>query len=101
MVTSDGRRLFLAVRDFAGDEDSVFSFRIESDGRLSQVARTKVGDIPWRLALSPQQNHLLVSESSSKTLAVLRINSDGTLTLAARTNWNTAARNMVTIADHR
>lgn len=98
VVTSDGEWLFLAVRDFVGDEDSLFTFRIEADGRLSQVARTLVGDIPWRLALSPEQKHLLVSETASKTLAIFQINADGSLDLAARTNWNTAARDMVTIA---
>ncbi|MEZ6123383.1 MAG: beta-propeller fold lactonase family protein [Planctomycetaceae bacterium] len=97
-VTSDGERLFVAVRDFNGSEDSLFSFRIESDGRLSLLARTLVGDIPWRILLSPDDNFLLVSETGSAQLSVYKIASTGELTLAAKNDWGISPRDMVIAA---
>ena len=94
-VTHDGQFLFLALRDFVGDEDSVFMFRIAEDGRLSLVSRRRVGDIPWRLRVSPSDAYLLVSESRDKTLAVLPIQQDGGLGDAVRMDWGTEVRNMV------
>ena len=98
VVTNDGIRLFVAVRDFNGDEDSVFSFRIEADGTLSLIARTKVGDIPWKLDLSPNGKFLLVSESFDQRLAIYEIQGDGKLTAAANVDWNAEVRDMVVIA---
>ena len=94
VVSNDGRYLFLAVRDFVGDEDSVFTFRIHADGRLSQIARKHVGDIPWSLALSPDQSVLLVSEAHAKTLAFLPVRADGSLGKAFRMEFGTEFRNM-------
>ena len=94
-VTQDGQFLFLALRDFVGDEDSVFMFRIAEDGRLSLVSRKRVGDIPWRLRVSPSDAYLLVSESRDKTLAVLPIQQDGGLGDAVRMDWGAEVRNMV------
>ena len=94
-VTHDGQFLFLALRDFVGDEDSVFMFRIAEDGRLSLVSRKRVGDIPWRLRVSPSDAYLLVSESRDKTLAVLPIQQDGGLGDAVRMDWGAEVRNMV------
>lgn len=83
VVTPNGQTLFVAVRDFAGDEDSIFTFRIESDGRLSQTHRTKVGDIPWKLDISPDGQHLIVSETGIMRLSVLKIHADGSLSSIA------------------
>ncbi|MDA7938500.1 lactonase family protein [Pirellulales bacterium] len=94
-VTGDGKFLFLALRDFVGDEDSVFTFAIAVDGRLSLVSRKRVGDIPWCLRVSPSDSHLLVSESRDKTLAVFPIHPDGSLGDAVRMDWGTEVRNMV------
>ena len=94
-VTPDGKFLFLALRDFVGDEDSVFMFRVAEDGRLSLVSRKRVGDIPWCLRVSPSGSHLLVSESRDKTLAVLPIQHDGSLGDAVRMDWGAEVRNMV------
>ena len=95
VVTPDGTRLFVAVRDFVGDEDSVFTFRVEADGRLSQIARTRVGDIPWKLDLSPNGKLLLVSESADHKLSIYKILPDGKLTRAAETDWHAPVRDMV------
>ncbi|MEO1990735.1 MAG: beta-propeller fold lactonase family protein [Pirellulales bacterium] len=95
VVTDDGRYLFLAVRDFVGDADSVFTFRIHADGRLSQIARKQVGDIPWSLAVSPDQSVLLVSEARAQTLAFLPIRSDGSLGKAFRIELGTEFRSMI------
>ena len=46
VVSPAGKRLFVAVRDFGGDEDSGFTFRIGAGGKLSLETRTSVGDIP-------------------------------------------------------
>jgi 6-phosphogluconolactonase len=94
-VTGDGKFLFLALRDFVGDEDSVFMFGIAEDGRLSLVSRKRVGDIPWCLRVSPSDSHLLVSESRDKTLAVLPIQQDGLLGDAVRMDWGAEVRSMV------
>ena len=94
-VTADGKFLFLALRDFVGDEDSVFMFGIAEDGRLSLVSRKRVGDIPWCLRVSPSDSHLLVSESRDKTLAVLPIQQDGLLGDAVRMDWGAEIRSMV------
>ena len=97
VVTKDGKWLFVAVRDFVGDDDSVFTFRIEDDGRLSQIARTIVGDIPWKLNVSPNENHLAVSESGDNQLAVFKIEPNGALSFVARHDWNASVRNMVVV----
>lgn len=94
-VTHDGQFLFLALRDFAGDQDSIFMFQIAEDGRLSLVSRKRVGDIPWCLRVSPSNSFLLVSESRDKTLAVLPIQQDGSLGDAVRVDWGAEVRNMV------
>jgi len=83
VVTPEGKLLFVAVRDFNGDEDSVFTFRVESDGKLSHLARTLVGDIPWKIDISPSGNHLIVRESGTKRFSIWKVHSDGTLTNAA------------------
>ena len=94
-MTGDGKFLFLALRDFVGDEDSVFAFRVAEDGRLSLVSRKRVGNIPWCLRVSPSDSYLLVSESGDEALAVLPIQHDGSLGDAVRLEWGSAVRNMV------
>jgi 6-phosphogluconolactonase (cycloisomerase 2 family) len=94
-MTHNGKFLFLALRDFVGDEDSVFMFQVAEDGRLSLVSRKRVGDIPWCLRVSPSGSYLLVTESRDKTLAVLPIKLDGSLGDAVRMDWGTEVRNMV------
>lgn len=83
VMTPNGKFLFVAVRDFNGDEDSVFSFRVEPDGKLSHVARTRVGDIPWTIRISPSGQHLVVRESGDKRFSIWNIQVDGALTRAA------------------
>lgn len=97
VITPDGTYLFVAVRDFEGDEDSVFTFRIESDGRLSQLTRTPVGDIPWKLDLSPSGGHLLVSEAFDRSLSLWKITAGGDLTRAAQVDWDAEIRDMVVV----
>ena len=94
-MTGDGKFLFLALRDFVGDEDSVFAFRVAEDGRLSLVSRKRVGNIPWCLRVSPSDSYLLVSESGDEALAVLPIQHDGSLGDAVQLEWGSAVRNMV------
>jgi len=53
VVSPDGKWLFVAVRDFGEDEYSGFTFRIGAEGKLSLEARTRGGDIPVTLAMSP------------------------------------------------
>jgi 6-phosphogluconolactonase len=83
VLSPDGKMLFVAIRDFTGDEDSVFTFRVESDGRLSPMGQTKVGDIPWKLDVSPSGKHLLVKDSGDNKLSIYEIKSDGSLSLAS------------------
>ncbi len=83
VITPDGNFLFVAVRDFNGNEDSVFSFRVEPDGKLSHVARILVGDIPWKIDISPNGQHLIVRESGDKRFSIWKVQTDGTLTHAA------------------
>lgn len=98
IVTSDKKWLFLAVRDFNGDEDSIFTFEIKGDGELSRCHRTKVGDIPWKLAVSPDNKHLLVSEAFDQRLSIFEIKQDGSLESAANLDWGVDVRDMV-VAD--
>lgn len=97
IVTPDKNWLFLAVRDFNGDEDSVFTFEIKGDGELRQTQRTKVGDIPWRLALSPDGKYLLVSEAFDHRLSIFQIEPDGSLERAANLDWGVDVRDMVVV----
>ena len=94
-MTHDGKFLFLALRDFVGDEDSVFAFRVADDGRLSLVSRKRVGNIPWCLRVSPSDSYLLVSESGDEALAVLPIQQNGSLGDAVRMDWGVEVRHMV------
>ncbi|MFG0267588.1 MAG: lactonase family protein, partial [Rhodopirellula sp. JB055] len=73
VLTRDGKRLFVAVRDFVSDQDSVFTFDVNAEGKLSLVARCHVGDIPWKLNLSPDQKLLFVSETGDRRLSAYRI----------------------------
>ena len=95
VVDSRRKRLFVAVRDFKGDQDSVFAFRIEDDGKLSLLSRSIVGDIPWKLTLSPDSKFLLVSHTGDKNLMAYRIAEDGKLSHAASFDWKMAVRDMV------
>ncbi len=79
VLSPDGKRLFIAIRDFGGDEDSIFAFRIEMDGKLSLESRTKVGDIPWKLDISPGGEYLIVCESGVRNIAFFEIAPDGSL----------------------
>jgi 6-phosphogluconolactonase len=97
VLSPDGRMLFVAVRDFAGDEDSVFTFRIESDGRLSPIAQTKVGDIPWKLDVSPSGKHLLVKDSGDNKLSIYQIKSNGSLSLASSIEMATGTNDIAII----
>ena len=94
-MTHDGKFLFLALRDFVGDEDSVFAFRVAEDGRLSLVSRKRVGNVPWCLRVSPSDSYLLVSESGDEALAVLPIQQNGSLGDAVRMDWGAEVRHMV------
>lgn len=95
VITHDGKRLFVAVRDFVSEQDSVFTFDVNAEGKLSLVARCHVGDIPWKLDLSPDQKLLFVSETGDRRLSAYRIAHNGELTKAAQLDWNLAARDLV------
>lgn len=96
-ISRDGTRLFVAVRDFVDNEDSIYTFRVESDGRLSQIADSKVGDIPWKIDVSQSGDLLLVSETADRRLSIYQIETDGNLSKAAEIGWNAAIRDMVII----
>lgn len=83
VIAPDGRFLFVAVRDFNGDEDSVFIFRVEPSGKLSLATRTRVGDIPWTIDISPRGQHLIVRESGDKRFSIWKVHSHGALAKAA------------------
>ena len=98
VIAPDGKLLFVAVRDFIASEDSVFAFRVGEDGKLSLASRSKVGDIPWKLALSPDGQHLVVSESGDQTLSIWKVLEDGTLQKVLGIDWGSAVRDMVAIS---
>jgi 6-phosphogluconolactonase len=98
VLSPDAQWLFVAVRDFDGAEDSVFTFRLEADGKLSLVARRLVGDIPVKLVISPAGRHLVVSESGDNRLAVFAIGEDGQLTRAAAVDLPSGPRDLVVVA---
>lgn len=98
LLSHNGKHLFIALRDFISEEDSIFTFRIEADGRLSQTARTPVGDIPWKLALSPDGHNLLVSEITESTLSIFTIQPNGSLTLATKRHWCPNVRDFAVIS---
>lgn len=97
VLSPDGKRLFVAVRDFNGTEDSVFSFRVGNDGKLSLASRTIVGDIPWKLDISPNGTHLVVSESGDSRLSFFEIESDGALTRIKGIDLTSAARDIAVL----
>ena len=78
-ITPDGTFLFIALRDFNGDEDSVFTFRIETDGKLSNIHRAKTGDIPWKIDVSPSGNYLITRQMGDQSLSIFKVQSDGSL----------------------
>lgn len=97
VLDTRAERLFVAVRDFVHNEDSVYVFCVMSDGRLQLTGRTLVGDIPWKLDVSPDGRHLLVSESGDRALGIYRIGRDGGLELAHRMEWGMAARDFAVV----
>jgi len=101
VLSPDGKRLFVAVRDFGGDEDSVFTFRIEADGKLSLESRTKVGDIPWKLDISPGGEYLIVCESGDRNIAFFEVVSDGSLDRAPNIDIPSGTRDMAVMGPTR
>ena len=97
VVTADGQRLFVAVRDFVAADDAIYAFRIADDGRLRLAAQQSVGDIPWKVDLSPEGTRLLVSESADRTLAVYRLRPDNGLQLVERVDIKVAARDFLVL----
>lgn len=91
-LTPDGNFLFVALRDFNGDEDSIFSFRVDTEGKLSPISRSKTGDIPWKIDVSPEGSYLIVRQMGDQTLSFFKIDSGGelkhaeTIDLPAQTN---------------
>lgn len=98
VISPNGERLYVGLRDFNTDEDSVFTFRVEADGKLSLLSRTRVGDVPVKLAVSPRGKYLLVSESGDTRLAVYKVQSDGGLKLTAAIELPSGPRDMVVLA---
>ena len=101
VLSPDGKRLFVAVRDFGGDEDSVFAFRIEADGKLSLESRTKVGDIPWKLDISPGGDYLIVCESGDRNIAFFEIAPDGSLDRIPNIDIPSGTRDMAVLGPTR
>ena len=101
VLSPDGKRLFVAVRDFGGDEDSVFAFQIEADGKLSLESRTKVGDIPWKLDISPGGDYLIVCESGDRNIAFFEIASDGSLYRVPNIDIPSGTRDMAVLGSTR
>ena len=99
VMSPDATRLFVAMRDFTGDDDSVFTFRVEVDGRLTLLSRTLVGDVPVRLLISPSGSHLLISESGDSRLSAYSVGAGGALTRAATIELPGGSRDMVVVAD--
>lgn len=96
-LTPDGKLLFVALRDFSGEEDSIFSFRVGPDGKLSPAARTTVGDIPWKLTLSPDGKHLAVCESGLRRITLFAVQSDGSLKRHPNVEISTRSNDMAAI----
>jgi 6-phosphogluconolactonase (cycloisomerase 2 family) len=99
VLSPDASRLFVAMRDFTGDDDSVFTFRVEADGRLTLLSRTLVGDVPVRLLMSPLGSHLLISESGESRLSAYSVGDNGALTRAASIDLPAGSRDMIVLAD--
>ena len=99
VLSPNASRLFVAMRDFTGDDDSVFTFRVEADGRLTLLSRTMVGDVPVRLLMSPSGSHLLISETGESRLSAYAVEDDGTLSRSASINLPGGSRDMVLVAD--
>ncbi|GAB5559736.1 MAG: 6-phosphogluconolactonase [Synoicihabitans sp.] len=99
VLSPDATRLFVALRDFTGEEDSVFTFRVEEDGKLSLLSRSKVGDVPVRLLVSPTGSHLLISEMGDSRLSAYAVGETGELTRAVSVVLPGSSRDMVLVAD--
>lgn len=76
-ITPNGKLLFVALRDFNGDEDSIFSFSVNTEGKLSPIDRIKVGDIPWKIDTSPDGNYLITRQTGDPTISLFSIKSNG------------------------
>lgn len=98
VISPNGERLYVGLRDFNTDEDSVFTFRVEAGGKLSLLSRTRVGDVPVRLAVSPEGKYLIVSESGDNRLAVYKVQFDDGLKLTAAIELPSGPRDMVVLA---
>lgn len=98
VIAPDGKLLFVAVRDFIESEDSVFVFRVGEDGKLGLASRSKVGDIPWKLAVSPDGRYLAVSESGDQKLSIWGVREGGALQKIVRLDWGSAVRDMVAVS---
>ncbi len=96
-MSADSQWLFVAVRDFQSTEDSIFSYKVAADGRLALAHRKKVGNIPWKINLSPSGRFLITSEIGDRQLSVYKVQPGGELTDAARVKWDMEIRNMVVL----
>ena len=97
VLSPDGKRLFVAVRDFVADEDSVFVFATDPDGRLRLLQRSRVGNIPWKLGVDASGKYLFVCEAGSKQLSIYAVSKTGKLETKASYRLQSAARDFALV----
>lgn len=73
-VTTDGKYLYVSNRG----HDSITSYMVEVDGKLSMIAQTNsVGNWPRNFTISPDDQHLFVANEHSNNIVPMKVLPDG------------------------
>ena len=95
VISPDAKYLFGGLRGAKQNFDHISRYKILPNGDAHFIGLTKADEIPWGLEISPCGNYLLVTASKAGTLTAYRIEGDGNLTEAGKTEWHTGINDLI------
>ena len=96
-LTRGGRFLFTGLRGPADGKNGVNRYAIDRSGSMRHLGRTPTGTTPWCLQLSPDEQRLFVTTSTSGHLTAFDVGADGSLTRKVGFEWGKGFRDLVVV----
>jgi 6-phosphogluconolactonase len=100
-ITPDGNYVYLSVRDFGGDNDYLYGYRVMADGTLEKLQSIQCDDIPWAIRVSPNGSWLYMVATFGRTLNLYRIEGNGCLTFQEKLDTGVSSRHVEVVASGR